>query len=142
MDVTFLNYKKPKTSWLQCQKRQEFLFGMIQTYKDLSSFDEPVIFYINKDQKHILNQLILFASMNWDWRQNWCKEQWCLASRKASPKTFVNKPWKKFKLPKNNTDYVNNICAVIVGNACEVDILSKSTSFTHSKKQMITPGPF
>ncbi len=47
---------------------------MIKTYKDSFSLDEPDIFNIIKGQKHILNQLICFASKNWDYPQKWYTE--------------------------------------------------------------------
>ncbi len=37
---------------------------MNQTYRNLTSSDEPYNFDINHDQQHILNQLIHFASGN------------------------------------------------------------------------------
>ncbi len=47
---------------------------MSQTYHDLTSSDEPHMFDMNKDQKHILNQLIHFALKNWEAQHIWyCK---------------------------------------------------------------------
>ncbi len=44
---------------------------MTQTYHDLTSLDEPDIFDINKNQNHILNQLILTALKKWEAHQIW-----------------------------------------------------------------------
>ncbi len=38
-----------------------FLLGTSHTYCNLTTLDEPDIFDINNNQKHILNQLIHFA---------------------------------------------------------------------------------
>ncbi len=76
------------------------------------------IFDINKEQKHILDRLIRFALKNQDKRQKWYEEQFQLATKKASPKTFFNKPWKKWN--KNySTDFANNICNNIKHSSCE-----------------------
>ncbi len=56
-----------------------FLAGMCQTYCSLTSADDPDIFDINYDQKHILNQLIHFALKNWEARQTWYHERQCSA---------------------------------------------------------------
>ncbi len=47
---------------------------MIKAYKDLSSLDGPGIFDNNKDQKHILSQLIHSALKDWDERHKWYAE--------------------------------------------------------------------
>ncbi len=86
---------------------------MIQTYHDLSSLDEHEIFDITVEQKHILNQLIHFASKNWGECQKWYIDQCHLATKKNSSKTFVDQPWKKLKPSKYSFDYVNDICNTI-----------------------------
>ncbi len=84
--------------------------SMIQTYCNLTSLDEPAIFNINQDQKHILNQLIQFASKNWEERKNWYQEHHQLAIKKFLKTRFVAKLWKKLKLPASSLDYVADIC--------------------------------
>ncbi len=50
----------------QDSDRCHFLTGMCQTYRSLTSTDEPDIFDINCDQKLELNQFIHFALTTWE----------------------------------------------------------------------------
>ncbi len=94
----------------QDSNHHRFLLGMSQTYRDLTSLDEPDIFDINQDQNHVLNQLIHFALKNWEARQTGYHMCQSSAINKKSPFCFIPWPWKKIKPPVYGTDYVNNIC--------------------------------
>ncbi len=83
---------------------------MSQTYHDLTSLDEPDIFDIDINQKHILNQLIHFALKNWDACQIYYHVCRCSAIKKNSPFCFVPRSWKKVYPPAYSTDYVQNTC--------------------------------
>ncbi len=123
MELTFLDYKNsPSPLDPVDNKQHDFLQCMIQTYCNLSSLDKPDIFDITKEHKHFLNHLIHFASKNWDEYQKWYAD-WCrLATKKNSTKTFVNKPWKKLKLPNYSTDYVNDIFAELKYKSWELEV--------------------
>ncbi len=82
---------------------------MSQTYRDLTSSDEPDIFAINNDQKHILNQLIHFALKNWEACLTWCYKYRCSAIEKNSLIGFSPTSWKKLKPPAYSIDYVQDI---------------------------------
>ncbi len=83
---------------------------MCQTYNDLTSSDAPDIFGINKNQKHILNQLIHFALKNWEACKIWYCKLCCSTIKKNSTFCLILRPWKKAKSPAYGTDYVQNIC--------------------------------
>ncbi len=88
----------------------DFLHGMIQTYHQLASSNEPGIFDIKQEQKHILNQLIHFASKNWDGCKNWYWEHYQSAIKKSLSTRLVAILWKHLKLPAYSIDYISNIC--------------------------------
>ncbi len=67
----------------------QFLLGMSQTYSHLTNSDEPDIFDINQDQKHVLNQLIHFALKNLEARQTGYHEHQSSAIDKKSPFCFI-----------------------------------------------------
>ncbi len=70
---------------LQVTNRRRFLTGMCQTYRSLTSPDEPDIFDINCDQKLKLNQFIHFALTSWGACQTWYPKRRCSAIKKNSP---------------------------------------------------------
>ncbi len=51
----------------------EFLCDIIDTYHHLASSNEPDIFNINQDQKHIFSQLFHFSSKDWVEHKKWFK---------------------------------------------------------------------
>ncbi len=73
----------------QDTKCRQFLLGMSQTYRDLTSLDKPDIFDINQDQEHVLNQLIYFILKNWEAHQTWYHEYQNSALNKKSPFCFI-----------------------------------------------------
>ncbi len=83
---------------------------MTQTYHGLTSSDEPDVFDINQQQKHILNQLIYFASINWKAHKDWYHKCCRSAMNKALSACFVEQLWKILKPPTYSIDYVQNIC--------------------------------
>ncbi len=124
MELSFLNYKNSQYPLDPVDNKHcKFLQGMIQIYCDLSSSDEPDIFDIAKEQKHILNQLIHFASKNWDKCKKWYTEQSDLVTKKNSTKTLVIKPWKNRSVP---IDYVNDVCAEIKLKSQELGVPCKT----------------
>ncbi len=84
----------------------------------LTSSDEHDLFNINRDQKNVLNQLIHFASKNFDERQKWYEIR-CSMLQKELQTLFVNTPWNNLKLPNSSFHYVNKICDDIKCNIKE-----------------------
>ncbi len=93
----------------QDTNHRQFLLDISQMYRDLTNLDEPDIFDINQEQKHILHKLIHFALKNWEARQTWYHERQSSAISKKSPFCFIPWPWKKIKPPAYGTDCGNNI---------------------------------
>ncbi len=110
-EITFLDNKQKKQKF--CTKNIkccEFIIGMSQTYRNLTSLDEPDIFDINKDQKHTLNQLIHTALINWEACQIRYCEHCSSDVKKNSTFCFIPRPWKKVESPAYSTNYVQSIC--------------------------------
>ncbi len=82
---------------------------MAKSYHDLTSSDEPDIFDISPEQKHILNQLIHFASINRKEFKTWYQEHCRSTVNKNSSDCYVQWLWKKLKLSAYSIDYVQNI---------------------------------
>ncbi len=107
----FSSTKKSKENLCQQDtNRCKFLCNMIQTYRNLTKSDEPDIFDITQEQKHILNQLIHIASINWNERKNWYCKCHQFSMNKNLPACFVKSLWTKLNPPAYNIDYVQNIC--------------------------------
>ncbi len=85
------NTKAKPTHGKHCQ----FWVGVTQTYHDLTSLDEPDIFDINKNQNHILSQLIHTALKSWEACQIWYHKCCCSAIKKNLTFHFIPRPWKK-----------------------------------------------
>ncbi len=109
-NLSFLMTKQ-KILGKQDTQHCEFLHGMIQTYCNLTSSDEPAFFDINQVKKNSLNQLIHFSSRKWEERKNWyCAHCHSAIDKKLSIR-FVEIFWQKLKLPTSSIDYVQNIHA-------------------------------
>ncbi len=89
-------------------KHCDVLCSIIQTYCHLASSNEPNIFNINQDQKHIFTQQNHFASKNWEEHKHQYQEHCHLAIKKSLTTRFISRPCTKLKFPVYSID--TNIC--------------------------------
>ncbi len=121
--LTSLTMKKKHKLDKQGTKHCQFLLDMCQTHCNLTSSDVPDIFDINKDQKHILNQLIHFALKNWEAQHTFYCERCCSTIKKKLSLWFVARPLKKVKPSAYSSDYAKGIC----GKNLKVQAVSSCT---------------